>query len=142
MGLEVNRGYSQYNEPEPKKQKTSLRSLSAKRAAIILWHHRHPHSFKLFQKNERQLEASCGKARAYNETAYDLGKRLGRARKPSRKLALAACLARISNLKKEAERQTAQQQKVRKAFTKHFEEWRETLPLLDQQIADARNSRK
>jgi len=138
----VNRGYSYYDEPGPKKQKTNIRSLSARRAAIILWHQRHPHSFKLFQKNDRQLEASCSKVRAYNETAYDLKKRLCRARKPSRKLALSGSLARISSLKKDAERQIAQQQKARDAFTKHFEEWRETLPMLDQQIADARLERQ
>jgi len=135
MGFAVNRGYAQYDEPEPKKQKASLRSLSARRAAIILWHQRHPHSFHLFQKNERQLEVSCGKVRAYNETAYELKTRLSRARKPSRKLALSGSLARISSLKKDAERQITQQQKARDAFTKHFYDWRETLPMLDEQIA-------
>ena len=135
MGLGTNRGYAQYNEPEPA---PSLRSLSARRAAIISWHNLHPHSFRLFQKADRQLDQTHGKVRAYNETINSLRERAGKADSEGGKLPLIASIARISGLKEAAERKLAEQTAVRQRLAQHLYDWRETLPLLDGEITLAR----
>jgi len=138
MGLGINRGYGEYNAPVPK---INLRSVSARRAALIKWHKQHPHSFKLFQKAELQLEKSHEKLRSCNEIIYSLEKRINSASSRSKKTALTGSLARVYGLKADAVREIARQSHARDRLAQHLYDWRETLPLLDGQIAEARQPR-
>ena len=133
MGLGV--GQRQYNPPE---QSINLRSVSAKRAAIIKWHHLHPHSFRLFKKADAELDKNFGKVRSYNETMQRLEKRIGKNSAARKKLPLVASLARVSNLMEIAEKNIAKQTKAREDLAQRLFDWRETLPQLDEQITLAR----
>jgi|GEM_PF-2540129 len=129
-------GQRQYTEPV---SSGDLRSLSAKRAAIIKWHKQHPHSFRLFTKADLQVDRTNAKIRSYHETLQRLEKQIGAIRSARKKLPLAASLARVSNLMEIAEKDVAAQTKARNILANRIYEWRSELPYLDGQIAEARN---
>ncbi|MFA6907841.1 MAG: hypothetical protein WC263_03355 [Candidatus Micrarchaeia archaeon] len=128
-------GERAYSAPEPS---ISIHSLSARRAAIITWHKQHPHSYLLFKKADRALARSHGKLRAYNETAQRLEKRIASTLPERQKLLLMASLAHVSSLVETAGHLISAQAKERNALEQRISDWRETLPLLDEQIAQAR----
>ena len=134
MGLGINRGYGEYNPPEPE---INLRSVSAKRASLIKWHKSHPHSFRLFQKADRLVDRSNERLRSYNETINDLEKRIGNASSVRTKLPLVASLKHVCNLKDNLESRIPSQMKERNMFANNIYEWK-NLPLLDEQIAEAK----
>jgi hypothetical protein len=138
MGLEVNRGSAQYNEPV---STINLRSLSAKRAALIKWHHQHPHSFRLFTKADALVSQNYAKLRSYNETLQRLEKRIGESGNVGSALPLVASLTRVSNLKGILEKNISAQSKERNMLASRISDWRETLPQLDEQIAQGKLQR-
>jgi len=130
MGIVI--GHREYHPSAPA---VSIRSLSAKRAAIINQQNLHPVSDLLFKKADVLLDRTLGKVRSYNGTMYSLKKRIEAECRAGKKLPLVASLKRISNLKKIAEGKIIKQTEVRNTLAEQLFEWRETLPQLDREIA-------
>ena len=134
MGLGV--GERIYSEPE---QKRSSRSYSNERAHIILWQRRHLNYYAEFEKLKLSIDKAQQRLFSLNETFYKLQTRISCSKCP--KLYLIASHARVSNCKKEAKRQMDECIKARDSFAWKITEW-EALPLLDAQIAQARQQRR
>jgi hypothetical protein len=136
MGLEVNRGYAQYNEPG---KSQSLRSLSAKRAHIIMqWQRLHPNAERIFRKADASVEKTFGKIRSYNETISGLEARIKEVRKGSEALPLVAILKRVSNLEGAAKKRLGEQANARNRLANMIYAYEAELAPLDEDIAIAR----
>ena len=130
MALEV--GQRQENPSEPK---VDISALLKKRRSLNEWGKRHPDGKLLYEMADAAVGNALEKVRRHNERIYRLKKRIS---DEGEKPALVVSLKRASDRKKAVESRIPLLEKKRNALANNLYEW-ENLPLLNEEIAEAKN---
>ncbi|MFA6214138.1 MAG: hypothetical protein WC717_02565 [Candidatus Micrarchaeia archaeon] len=129
-------GQREYHGPEG--PLPNLRSLSRKRAQIAMQYKANPVSKSDIDKAMAAIEKTRRKIISYNDKEFELQKRV-KGGKPAH---LAGNLQRLFNREEEAKRKMEEQLQHHSMLAKAHYEWQEVRPMLDEQIAQARQRRK
>ena len=133
MALEV--GQREENPSEPK---VDISALLKKRRSLNEWGKRHPDGKLFYERADAAVDNALEKVRRYNERIYRLKKRIS---DEGEKPALVVSIKRASDRKEAVESRIPLLEKKRNALANNLYEW-ENLPLLNEEIAEARSQRR